>query len=629
MVWVESFVRSGEDIFASTSDTLSRFIPHLDQRFLLPGALILLLFLIPLIILYLIRPKPQERTISSLMFLIKDTGKSIIKQFFRTFTRDPLFFFHLFILLFLILAATHPYITLSETTVDKPTVIIIDASGSMQAQNRFGEAKNLAKDFLALRNTVIYATNSPDAVAIDLSKRKSATIIDSLQPSDTETDLYDAILLAPSYLKEPGRVIVISDFADVPAYLNAKRYLETQGHTVYLKKVGSQANNIGIVDADIKEKKTSIVIKNFNDKEETVRVKVNTELIDTKTIPPLSTDISTFTTPPGVSTIALDIEDDYPLDNTLYVSAPEKHAVSVLIITNEPNIQSYDFITALDAITSNSTTTVTYTITNPPKVPSINQDIVIFKNVNKELLLPGTIDDTIKQVKRGRAAIIMIQDDLFSMNFKDLLPYTYVSKETEGLIEKSESGFSITDNVDFGTVGTYLVLKPGEGVLPLASVGDSPIVAFKSIERGKTMYYGIFDESADFPKEPYYPIFWKRTIDFLSGKPDILDLNHKTGTIVALQDAKDITTPSGKIRTASLFLGKVGHYELPDMTIAANLLSPYESNLNADTAQEQLPEDTFTTQPHKEPFDFSRYFIIASLVLLTCELLFLKFRGDL
>ncbi|MFH1916579.1 MAG: BatA and WFA domain-containing protein [Nanoarchaeota archaeon] len=627
MAFIEGLVRGGETFFQESAGVIGNSIPRLDQRFLFPGALILLLFLVPFIILYLIRPKPEERTISSLMFLIKEEGKSIIQTFFRTFLKDPLFIFHLIILLAIILAATHPFLNLQETAIDKPTVIVLDASASMQAESRFADAKRIAKDSLSITNTIILATSSPDAAAIDLSKRKTATIIDSLSAQDTDTNLYDAILLAPSYLKGPGRIIVISDFATEPSYENAKKFLESQGHQVYLKKVGKKARNIGIVDIDIKEKKTAIVIKNFEETEEVVRVKVNGDLIDTKTIPPLSSDVSSFTTPPGASEVAIDMKDDYSLDNKVYISAPKNHTVTVLIISNDENIRSYDFVTALDAINANSTTNIAYEIAAPPKVPDITHDIVIFKNVNKELLLPGTIDETLKNVRKGGGAIVMIQDDLFSLKYKELLPYNYVSRETEGAIEKA--GLSLTENVEFGTVGTYYVIKPEEGVLSFATIGDSPIISFKQMQKGIIMYYGIFDESADFPKEPYYPIFWKRTIDFLSGRPDISALNYRTGSVLALPEAQEIKGPKGTEHTSALTLTFAGIYSMDDMDIAANLISLSESDINRQSIIGESEEAAFDQAPHKEPFDMSGYLLIAALAILLLELLYIKFRGDL
>ncbi|MBU1974814.1 MAG: VWA domain-containing protein [Nanoarchaeota archaeon] len=626
---IEGFFEGGEAFFGSAASLLDKYIPNLDSSFIYPGGLILALFILPLIILYLIKPKPQKRSISSLMFLMKDTGKSFIRTFFQTFIRDVLFFIQLLAIILLVLAVARPFINVPEIGLDKPTVIIIDGSASMQAQSRFDDAKDIAKDSLSIVNTVILAKNLPQTVAIEQGGRKTATVINDLNPAETETNLYDALILAPKYLRADGRVVVISDFATDTTYLTAKKFVESQGHTVHLKKVGSDASNVGIVDLEISEKKTAVSVKNFNDKEETVRLKVNDELMDTLKLGPESSDLFSFSTPPSTTEISIDVDDDYDVDNKAYISAPQDHSVSVLVVTNDHNLRNFDFVIAMDAINSNSSTKITYELAHPPKMPTINHDIVIFKNLDTKLILPGTIDETIKKVKNGGACIVMIQDALFDINFKELLPYTYVSTESEALIEKSDESLSLTENVEFGTIGTYYVVKPNEGVISIASVGDSPVVGFKTLGKGIVMYYGIYDESADFSKEPYYPIFWKRTIDFLTGKPELAKLNYRTGKIISLDKKQDVGTPHGSKTVSSLILENTGFYTLSDRKIASNMLSVTESDINSDSWTTEVAQENIDRKPSPEPFDLSRYAIIAALLVIGIELLYLKFRGDL
>ncbi|MFH1072144.1 MAG: VWA domain-containing protein [Nanoarchaeota archaeon] len=632
MAILDGFLRAGEEFFGSMASFIAKnFYPQIDSRFLFAGGLILLLLLIPFILLYLIRPKPKKRTIPSIMFLLKDTGKSFIRSFFRTFIKDVLFLLQLLALLFMIFAVSRPYLNLPELSIDKPTVVILDVSASMQAQSRFPEALALAKDSLSSVNTLILAGNIPETVGIEKTKGQAKTILDMVKAKDTETNLYDALILAPKYLKESGRVIVISDFSTDPSYLNAQKFIESLGYKVYLKKVGSSGSNIGIVDMDIKEKKTSVNIKNYNDKQETVRVKVNENLIDTKTIEPKSSELSTFNTPFGLSKVELDVQDDFKLDNTVFMSAPEEHTVTILVISNDEKISSYDFMLALDSINANSSTRVSVEIAVPPKVPKITQDIIIYKNVDQALLLPGTIEDTVKRVKDGGAAIIMVQDTLFSINFQGLLPYTFKSRETEGFIDKESGSLSLTENVDFGTVGSYFVISPQDpdAVSVVANVGDSPVISFSRLGKGVIAYYGIFDESADFSKDPYYPIFWKRMIDFVSGKPDIRNLNYKTGRLVSLGASQEVKTPRETVKASSVFLDAAGVYTLADRTLAANLLSAAESDINAENSIGQKELEQLDEKPVPEPFDLSRWLIMAAILIIFVELLYQKFRGDL
>ena len=39
------------------------------------------------------------------------------------------------------------------------------------------------------------------------------------------------------------------------------------------------------------------------------------------------------------------------------------------------------------------------------------------------------------------------------------------------------------------------------------------------------LYYGIFDEESTFKTAMYYPIFWKRLIDFMTDQTELSSLN--------------------------------------------------------------------------------------------------------
>ncbi|MCC7577015.1 MAG: BatA domain-containing protein, partial [Methanomethylovorans sp.] len=97
-----------------------------------PLALLALASIIPLIILYLLRPKPLMVRIPSVMFLMQVEEK---KRFFTSITKlikDPLFLIQLLVLILLALAAAAPYITTNEPLSDEHTVLIMDMSASMQ-----------------------------------------------------------------------------------------------------------------------------------------------------------------------------------------------------------------------------------------------------------------------------------------------------------------------------------------------------------------------------------------------------------------------------------------------------------------------------------------------------------------
>ena len=95
--------------------------------FTTPLALAALASIIPLIILYLLHPKPLEIHLPSLMFLMKVQEEK--KRFYSSITRlikDPLFLTQLLVLIFLSIAAAGPFFTAEEPLSGEHTVIIID-----------------------------------------------------------------------------------------------------------------------------------------------------------------------------------------------------------------------------------------------------------------------------------------------------------------------------------------------------------------------------------------------------------------------------------------------------------------------------------------------------------------------
>ena len=88
------------------------------------------------IILYLRRPKPQEKVIPSLMFIINDKKKSRQYSFFQKLLANLLFLMQLLSIAGLASVAAAPFVKLNYDTTLENTVIILDVSASMQAKEK-------------------------------------------------------------------------------------------------------------------------------------------------------------------------------------------------------------------------------------------------------------------------------------------------------------------------------------------------------------------------------------------------------------------------------------------------------------------------------------------------------------
>jgi len=619
------------------------FLGSASNFFLEPIWLYALILLIPFILLYLIRPKPKHKVIPTLMFLFKDLGRNKRTNFFRKLIRDLLFLLQFIILLLLLFSVAKPYINVAKESLFKNTVLVLDVSASMKADYngkiRFDEAVKLAKKNLGIVNTLILAKKTPEVVLIDENSGRIKDYLNKLEPTDTSTNLYDAISTAGGYAREDSRIVVISDFIDTETDTGldtAKKTLEAQGIKVDFIRVFEPVNNVGIVDLRVGEKKTSAVIKNYNKEAVDVNVKVDS-LEESLSIPAESQEIFTFSTPSGTSKLELEVlgqRDGFKVDNTAFISTPSNTFRRVLLITNKANPEKTFLFNAFDVMKN-----TLIEVAVPPKIPALDSyDIFVFKDINPNLILPGTFKGVKKEVEEnGKAVIIAAQSDFPSINYQGLMSLYYNQTITSPTNILASSSESLTANIEFGITKKYFRLIPMEGldfVVIAAAEDNTPLITFNTLGDGKVFFYGILDEDkqadTSFAKSPVYFVFWKRLTDFATDTPSIKNLNYKTGSVLNFKKEQRIQTPTGRIITKSLSLDAAGLYTLNDRVIAINLLDVKESDVGNTRG---FGEEGFS-QPserfrEKVPFELTDYLIIIAIILLLIEFLYIKLRGDL
>jgi hypothetical protein len=617
-----------------------------SKYFLEPNLTYALLLLIPFFLLYLIRPKPRQKVMPSLMFLFKDMGRDRKMQFFRKLIQNLLFIFQLLILLFLLTSAAKPFIDVTKESLFKNTVLVLDASASMKSDykggTRLDEAVSLAKKNLGSINTVILVKKTPEVVLVEEDIGKVRDYLSKLKPTDTPTNLYEAISTAGGYAKSDSRVVVISDFIDTETDTDldtAKKTLEAQGIKVDFIRVFEPVKNIGIVDLIIDNEKTSAVVKNYNAGNVSVKIKVNT-LEETMGIPPNSQELFTFSTPPGTSKVEIEangMKDGFAVDDVAFISTPSDTKKKVIIITNNLNYQKTYLYNAFSVMKN-----VAVDVAIPPKIPDLsNYDVFVLKDIDPNLILPGTFAGIKKEVEeKGKAAILLAQSNptLLSIDFHGLLPmWTNETLTSTGTNIIAGSTESITANIEFGVTKKYfrMNLEPEKPVVVLAGTDDdNPIVTFNNLGSGKIFFYGILDEDkqADtgFAKSPVFFVFWKRIIDFATNTPSIKNLNYLTGSTLSFSKEERIQTPEGRITAKSLSLDYEGLYTLNDRTIAISLINDQESDVSkAGTIDEKGISQSSDKFKDKVPYELTDYLIVLAILVLFMEFIYIKMRGDL
>lgn len=599
-----------------------------------------LLSIIPLIIIYLLRPRPLKIKIPSLMFLMELEKKKRL-NIFRKFLKDPLFFLQLFVLILISLAVAAPFIMADEEAGGGHTVIILDASASMQADGKFGRSVEQASKFLSAKNSVILAENVPVMIMQEAPSGSAADGLKKLKAKATSTDLSSAILLGRRILPEGGRMVVFSDFAswigDDPQI--AKKLAEANGINVEFIPITGRTDNIGIVNGWFESGGDyKIIVKNFNTDARNVKVDVTTDnenvLTGTLNLKGQSSEYFVISNlRPGTTRISLDVDDALVTDDDAYIIIPASIERSILYITDNEKLPS------VLALGLNPFTTVRRADTR--SIPSMSGYSIVIVSGALSSQAEKSLSD---YVSSGGNAVIIASPGLKDM---EVLPVTLgaLSNRTSlNVVQSSRLTEEIgMDKVD---VKTHFTADLKAGAVAFVEGGDrSVMLAYWKFGRGLVLYSGLADPQGDnifdplnekvwndFHTLPEYPLFWKQMMEWISGSLDVSEYNAKTGVFIRLPATQRVKTPGDVVTTNLLLLDEVGVYELSDRDVAVNLYDEKESNLGGVmgiTPSEGGTEIPYNIAIIRAPKYFDIYLIMAVMFLVFLELYYLHWRGEL
>src|SRR3989344_2282765 len=609
-----------------------------------------------LVISYLIKPKPLDIKIPSVRFLMHEKGTRQKSTFFQRFITNLLFLLQLLALAALALATTLPIISMTYDSTGERTVLVLDASNSMNTevsvgQTRFDKAKSIAENNLKGQVSIILAETVPLLVLEDESTSQAKSVLAQLTPKHTSTNIGDAMILAGDLLsakgdnnKASGRILVISDFVwtDGADPEVMKQVLEARGMVVDFVNIGKAKENVGFVDFKIDTTETTVFLKNYG-REKTVSLLLKNEMEGQKTITRtlLEEGIEpiTFPTMGGITRLELKDDDALTDDNAVYLSNPKKTKIRILMMTNKPNKFMVNALTALgDA---------EVVVAEPPIVPDIKRsegdgkgggddkgfDIMIYSEVEHKKILPGTMKDIKQHVEQGTPFIVTFQETLNQIDFDGLLA---ISPDIvhEGAGVKTVIQNQFTKDVDFGTTKKYYKAKADNTSLVLAVANDeqeSPIVAIKQFKDGKIVYYGMDDLKSSFKNSPGYPIFWNGLKNFLIGVDDITNFNHRAGTVLTFEMDKRVETPYGIVQGKRVVLDTNGIYLIDGKQHTVNTWNEKESDTLAEASVSEAKKgDSYQAEEVLRERDVSLEMIllIIASVIIAAELLYTKFRGD-
>ncbi|MFT4343398.1 MAG: BatA domain-containing protein [Candidatus Woesearchaeota archaeon] len=611
-----------------------------SEFFLNPTGLYALLALLPFILLYIIKPKPKKIIIPSLMFFIRDKDKSTVNSFLQKFFNDFLFFIQFLVITLLAVSVAKPFIEVPAITYSDSTVFVIDGSASMGAheegKTRFARALDYVQENVGGKNTLILAGERNQVIVEGASRGETLQAMRALHPREVPVmNYYDGIVLAENFATGDTPIVhFISDFTHDRTerdFLSARTYLRSKGIQTFFEDVShDSAQNVGIIDVEVRDTEVRVLIKNYDTFERSFDVKYG-DTTESVTIP--EDDVISLSLPiiPGQSTVELLVEDDFTVDNKAYISTPEEGSIHIMYITNNPNRYLLAALEIMDAVTVD--------IQQPPTVTFSNPSIVILGDVDKNLLIPGDIARIRRMVTdEGMALIVLAQEQLSALSAEDLLPI-HINRDTpyegaKNIVHEQFDSHLTPADLQFGQAQKLYDVGRKEGSLLIArsEPENIPVIVLGTAGRGRVMYYGLVDEVADFKADLYYPVFWKRVLDTLIGGKTLNELNRQTGQLLSIGRSEQVLTPRGVRRGDTLSMDFVGFYHTGDAVIAANLISEHEQRLNKDRVQmERSGLNTLaeTLGRETQEQDISNYLIIAGILLLFFELLYLKFRGDI
>ncbi|MGQ9814559.1 MAG: VWA domain-containing protein [Candidatus Roseilinea sp.] len=224
-------------------------------------ALLFALIAIPILLLYLLRLRRREQTVSSTLLwrqVLLDREANTLWQRLR---RNLLLLLQLITLAFLVFALTRPYVDVPGG-ISGRHIVLLDASASMQATDvlpsRFEAARARVRDMIEQLGpgdalSIILVDRAPRAlIAATDNKAELLNALDAAQPSLHAANWSAAIALAQATAgSESPFITVISDGAG-PADGSPASPLSLLGDTVRFIPIGTSGDNLAITNLSLR-----------------------------------------------------------------------------------------------------------------------------------------------------------------------------------------------------------------------------------------------------------------------------------------------------------------------------------------------------------------------------------------
>ena len=616
-----------------------------------PYALWVLGFIPLLIIIHNLRSRPKQLIVTNLFIwreIISERNRGLRLRYL--IWRNLPLLLQILIIILLSLALAKP-VSLVGSQQNGDIILVLDTSASMKTLTESGtrfdrakvEALKIVDQLSSERNTlIIEAGNEPKIVSgFSSDKSRLRDIIDQSQPTDAPGNVLKAIDVAFSFVDpvKDDRVVLISD--------ESSRRLEDVSfmhQTISPILITGGENNVGITKLEFRQRFDSedayeilLEVKNFNPHPILcpVHLTLDGTTIFRETLGLTSFEKRLIIVPysglfAGTIEARLQIDDDFPIDNSAYSVLSESQDIWVLLVSKG----NYFLEKLLEAYPNVLVNTVKDIYPASWETQVQGHDIIIIDRTS----FPA--------VEKGAFLII----DAFSPS----LPLTKIGQIDLPHILDWDRHDKLMANLEFKDlhIAQASKVKADNGLKPLLESSETGLIyAFQ--KKGLRMVYMGFDiNQSNLPLKTAFPVMMSNIFQWLypnklsfssaqvrAGEPFPIYLRTRT-------DSVSIRTPSGKrekIRVTSnpmIFTDtfQTGLYRITEgdkaRYFAVNLVDESESDIRAPVVSKEVGMKTISMHSedriekaaqNKKPIWF--YFMLAALGVLVLEW-YIWLRGE-
>src|SRR5438093_13212291 len=606
------------------------------MSFLAPFALTLFALSVPLVLLYFLKVRRRERTVSSLLLWSTSLRDREASTFFRRLHRDPLLLLQLLALLALALALARPVATVMGQGARK-VVVVLDTSASMKARDvspsRFEAARAGAAALVrglgeGAEVMVIEAGVQPKVTAaLARDRERALSAIRAAQARDLPTRIQEAVRTARALVAAEPRA-EIHVFTDGAFVLPQSQ--DVADPRVRWVGVGGHGQNVAITSLSVRKNyygafdyQAFVSLVNYSIEPQTFsfRRELEGKSIAEKEVT-LEPNVRRSVVLPfshsggGTVTARLRIDDDLAVDNTAYAVLPPPRKMNVLLVS-AGNLFLEKVLRTDPQVSLEVRTPDQY------QGGMADADIVVLDS------------STPPRVGSGRFVFVnVVPPDV---------PLEVLGRIERPTIMDWDRGHPIMRHVEFAKVAIEdaMRIRPLAAGRPLVeAVGGPLIYALEEPDR-KAIFIGFDLFKTDFPLRVAFPLILSNSLRWLhpaaldqsslqlaAGQPILLPVAHGVTSVT-------VTTPRGRIVKAHVTRGvvsftetdEVGVYTLSsargETRVAVNLMDAEESNLQP----RPLPASSGPAAAAPAPVPIHRelwplFVLIAALLLVAEGLLY-------